>query len=287
MRPRWLLLAVSLLCLLLLFPAAALSQGGTEIACGSAVVDGTIGAAEWADATKLPMAGYYSYVLGGATTEGSLYLKNDEQFLYVGATLDIGEEDPSWWETALEVAFTDEPCGDPPAWVDDKWAAADCDASPGEGTFLAQEGQSGSTHGKKGPDFVPGAEAYYWCMTDMVAAQGVKAVAGLHTAHYEMQIDLTNSELNCVGPGDCFRMYVLLWEEFCAAPDCEDYEIGGWVSWPGFLDEGSFLPDFGTICLNPCGVEEEFVPEPATILLLASGLVGLAGYAGLRRRATE
>jgi hypothetical protein len=38
---------------------------------------------------------------------------------------------------------------------------------------------------------------------------------------------------------------------------------------------------------NGCGTVEqveEFVPEPGSILLLASGLVGLAGYAGLRAR---
>lgn len=33
------------------------------------------------------------------------------------------------------------------------------------------------------------------------------------------------------------------------------------------------------------GEEEEFVPEPGAVLLLGSGLLGLAGYAGLRRRA--
>ncbi len=42
---------------------------------------------------------------------------------------------------------------------------------------------------------------------------------------------------------------------------------------------------WGTLAIEPCAVE--FVPEPGSVLLLASGVAGLAGYAALRLRSAE
>jgi hypothetical protein len=319
-KQRWLLLAVSVVVLFVVAPTAVLSQNGELAGCGSAVIDGVVHPAEWANAVKLRMNGlfespgsiiwWHNYAeeapaardRAGVSqdqdwdTKGWLYVMNDDGYLYVASTMNMGEEHPDWWFTSFRVGFTDQPCGQPRRWVDDRYAADSCSDNPEEGYFYAEEQVWDGDPSGDGPYFLPSSEEddWYGC-EDWSADPGVVTAMGQHSVAWEMRIDLDSSRLSCVDPGagNCFRFYADIEEAFCPAEEGEDcaepYDDGaeweaGWAEWPPVGYEGWEGPDsFGTLCLNPCEVEEEaFVPELGTIALLGSGLASLAGYAGLR-----
>ncbi|MGB9301844.1 MAG: PEP-CTERM sorting domain-containing protein [Anaerolineae bacterium] len=301
MKPRWLLLGVSVLCLLVLFPASALSQRAElQATCGSANVDGVRSPGEWDNAGVVAMfpisvtpgdsliadlgleGGEWDASLAQTTVTAWLYAMNDESHLYLAELLylDSVVANPLYWMGIDFLRFMDEPDA-----LDGDWEAADCDPLPGEGEYLIIQEQNG---GAPVPveHFVPIAQGPVGC-DPVTPIPGVNWAMAPGSLFVEWEIDLSASDVDKVGPGDCFLINKTLIGLVCPQGTSNCPNQFNWVQgaarWPQLTIGVPTVA--GMLCLDPC--EVEFVPEPGSILLLGSGLMGLAGYATLRWRTRE
>ena len=207
------------------------------------------------------------------------------RFFYAGAILhDPNEQapnNPDSHELWMIYTFEDEPAGNPAAWTDCTWEAASCDAQEDEGEL---RGTSITRFGDT-VAYTPWAAPHDRCYAAPFSGVAFKAAPRGGGAHYEMRANLRTSPLNNVGEGDCFDLRWLWVYLYTTRPNASGDLSAGWPAEQ--VDRPDYSGQCTVLCLAPCEVEEEFVPEPASIMLLGGGLAGLAGYATLRWRTRE
>jgi len=149
-------------------------------------------------------------------------------------------------------------------------------------THLGNPGGSGDTVIGSGPvDYTP------WI--DTVTASAPASVMAGSSAVVTFQFsDSAKTVFLGEGPGDLHGD-----PTFVVTTDNGTVTDPGFINAPNGVLQVTLVPASGgtaTVTVDgPCGLDAlaalatwEFVPEPGSVVLLASGLVGLAGYAGLR-----
>jgi hypothetical protein len=289
------LLCVGLLALLTI-PGTALSQGSVQSgwADPSPRINGALGRGEWAYAGRVALhpAGMGDHSLlspdpplssldlgqevSPKQATGWLYFMNDARYLYLAATLNIGAPlgDPDYALSGFAFIFEDEP-----VIGDGAWAANLCSQNPDEGLLGSIHEQ---LHFPLRPDvdidydyFIAVAEEGSCSL--LLDPPGYTRSVGYGPLTFETRIDLQTSPLD-LAPGECFNAGAVVEDLEIHLP--EQYFGYGIAIWPANLFAGDIPDDLVLVCL----AEEEFVPEPGSIALLATGLAGLGGYAALRWR---